>query len=578
MTVMEKLIRPLGLTPIALAVLAQAGCQPPAGPQAQAPIRTPADLARHSEEFTRRIEKVTDGVYVAIGYGLANSIMLEGSDGIIIVDTMETVEEGQGVLAAFREITDKPVKAIIYTHNHADHVMGARAFSDDPDLPVYAHASTADYIDRILNVLRPVITVRSMRMFGNYLDQAGLVNAGIGPRLGIDPGDSVGILRPNRVFDDALEDEVAGIRFRLEHAPGETSDQLLVWLADRKVLLSGDNLYKAFPNLYTIRGTPYRDVLAWIDSLDRMRELAPEHLVPSHTGPISGQANIQSVLLQYRDAIQYVHDQTIRGINRGMTPDELVATVRLPETLAASPYLQEFYGTVAWSVRSIFDGNLGWFDGNPSRLQPLPPQEHAQRLAALAGGQQALRERAVQAAGEGDHQWFLELSDALLRLQPEDPGIRQLRVQALRALGERQSNPNARHYYLTTALELEQGLQIGRDNTTDLQTLGSFPMAGFFRGLAVNLNPAKSRGKDIRVGFRFPDTGETWSVHVRNQIAETRPGLPANPDFLVSVDAIIWKAMLAGQRNAALTIASDMEIQGGTMGFLGFMGLFRDQD
>jgi len=575
---MEKLIRPLGLTPIALAVLAQAGCQPPAGPQAQAPIRTPADLARHSEEFTRRIEKVTDGVYVAIGYGLANSIMLEGSDGIIIVDTMETVEEGQGVLAAFREITDKPVKAIIYTHNHADHVMGARAFSDDPDLPVYAHASTADYIDRILNVLRPVITVRSMRMFGNYLDQAGLVNAGIGPRLGIDPGDSVGILRPNRVFDDALEDEVAGIRFRLEHAPGETSDQLLVWLADRKVLLSGDNLYKAFPNLYTIRGTPYRDVLAWIDSLDRMRELAPEHLVPSHTGPISGQANIQSVLLQYRDAIQYVHDQTIRGINRGMTPDELVATVRLPETLAASPYLQEFYGTVAWSVRSIFDGNLGWFDGNPSRLQPLPPQEHAQRLAALAGGQQALRERAVQAAGEGDHQWFLELSDALLRLQPEDPGIRQLRVQALRALGERQSNPNARHYYLTTALELEQGLQIGRDNTTDLQTLGSFPMAGFFRGLAVNLNPAKSRGKDIRVGFRFPDTGETWSVHVRNQIAETHPGLPANPDFLVSVDAIIWKAMLAGQRNAALTIASDMEIQGGTMGFLGFMGLFRDQD
>jgi alkyl sulfatase BDS1-like metallo-beta-lactamase superfamily hydrolase len=571
---MRELIRPLP----ALAAMALTACQPSPETPPQAPVSAPADLARHSAEFTRRVVEVTDGVHVAIGYGLANSIMLEGSDGIIIVDTMETVEEGRSVLAAFREITSKPVRAIIYTHNHADHVMGARAFGDDPDLPVYAHASTAGHIDRILNVLRPIITVRSMRMFGNYLDPAGLVNAGIGPRLGLDPGDSVGILRPNRVFEDVLEDEVAGIRFRLEHAPGETSDQLLVWLPQNKVLLSGDNLYKAFPNLYTIRGTAYRDVLGWIGSLDRMRELAPEHLVPSHTGPLSGVQQIQSVLLDYRDAIQFVHDQTIRGINHGMTPDELVEVVRLPANLAASPYLQEFYGTVPWSVRSIFDGNLGWFDGNPTTLNPLPPTQHAQHLAALAGGEQALREHAHEAARKGDHQWLLELSDALLQLRPGDAEIRQRRSQALRALGESQANPNARHYYLSSALELEQDLQIGRDNTTDLQTLASFPMAGFFRGLAVNLNPEKSRGKDIQVGFRFPDTGETWSVHVRNQIADTRPGLPPNPELTVSVDSLVWKAMLAGQRNAALTIASDMEIQGSTMAFLGFMGLFRDQD
>jgi len=571
---MRGLIRPLP----ALAAVVLTACQPSPETPPQAPVNAPADLARHSAEFTRRVVQVTDGVHVAIGYGLANSIMLEGSDGIIIVDTMETVEEGRSVLAAFREITGKPVKAIIYTHNHADHVMGARAFGDDPDLPVYAHASTAAHIDRILNVLRPIITVRSLRMFGNYLDQAGLVNAGIGPRLGLDPGDSVGILRPNRVFEDALEDEVAGIRFRLEHAPGETSDQLLVWLPQHKVLLSGDNLYKAFPNLYTIRGTPYRDVLGWIGSLDRMRELAPEHLVPSHTGPLSGAQRIQSVLLEYRDAIQFVHDQTIRGINRGMTPDELVEVVRLPTNLAASPYLQEFYGTVPWSVRSIFDGNLGWFDGNPTSLYPLPPGKRARHLAALAGGEQALREHAFEAARKGDHQWLLELSDALLQLRPGDAEIRQLRVRALRALGESQANPNARHYYLSSALELEQDLKIGRDNTTDLQTLASFPMAGFFRGLAVNLNPEKSRGKDIRVAFRFPDTGETWSVHVRNQIADTRPGLMSDPDLTVSVDSLVWKAMLAGQRNAALTIASDMEIQGSTMAFLGFMGLFRDQD
>jgi alkyl sulfatase BDS1-like metallo-beta-lactamase superfamily hydrolase len=560
---------------IVLALLAAAGCDSSPQPVSFAGIETPADLARHSGEFAQRIVEVTDGVHVAIGYGLANAILIEGADGAIVVDTLSSMDEGRAVREAFREITGKPVRALIYTHNHADHIMGARAFADSPDIPVYAHATTTAHIDRVLNILRPVLTARSQRMFGSYLDPAGLVNAGIGPRLGLGPDSEIGILRPTHVFDDALETEIAGIRLRLEHAPGETDDQILVWLPDRRVLLPGDNIYKAFPNLYTIRGTGYRNVRAWVASLDRMRQLAPEHLVPSHTRPLSGAEDIQAVLTDYRDAIQFVHDQTIRGMNQGLTADELASRIALPGHLAASPWLQEFYGTVTWSVRNIFSGHLGWFDGNPTRLYPLPPRDEAARWANLAGGYEPLLAAAETALARNDYQWVLEITDRLLRLDPSDPRPRNARVTALTALGELQGNPNARHYYLTTAAELGDGLTLGQIGVADAETLRDLPMGGFFQSLSVNLDAEKSAETLQSASFAFPDSGEQWSVIVRRGVAEIREGELADADFRVAVDSLVWKQMLAGTRNPAMTVATDMDIEGGRVAFLEFLSMFR---
>ena len=335
-------------------------------------------LAAQSDLFERRVVEVTDGVHVAIGFGLANSILIEGTDGSIIVDAMGSVESARAVKAAFDRITSKPIRAIIYTHNHADHVFGGKGFVEDPDragVEILAHETTEYYIDRVVGILRPVLSRRSSRMFGSSLDRGehGMVNCGIGPALEIHPDATLGLLRPTRTFADRLELTIAGVELHLVHAPGETNDQLFVWLPEARVLLPGDNVYRAFPNLYTIRGTLYRDVLEWAHSIDAMRALRPAHLVPSHTEPISGEAEIDGILLAYRDAIQFVHDQTIRGINRGRTPDELVLDVELPPHLANHPYLQELYGTVEWSVRAIYTGYLGWFDGNAATLSPVPP-------------------------------------------------------------------------------------------------------------------------------------------------------------------------------------------------------------
>ena len=536
-------------------------------------------LREHTKIFERGIEKVGDNVYVAIGFGLANSIMIEGDDGLIIVDTMESCEAAAEVLAEFRKISHKPVKAIIYTHNHADHIFGAEVFAQGKDVEIYAHETTAYYVERLVSKMRIVIDMRSMRMFGNYLDEKGLVNCGIGPFLAFNSNSTLGYLPPTKTFSDTLSAKVAGITFQLVHAPGETNDQLFVWLPDQRVMLPGDNFYWTFPNLYTIRGTPYRSMQQWYQSLDKIRDKKPEYLVPSHTRPIIGAEKIETILRDYRDAIQFVHDQAIRGINMGMTPDELAEYVKLPPHLADAPYLQPFYGKVSWSVRSVFSGNLGWFDGDSATLQPLTRKEMAQLMVRLAGSETALLKHAQDALASDEYQTALELSGYLVWLNPDSRPARDIRIKALIALGEREGNPNARHYYLTEALEIRDGFIAQADAKPKPKQVHSFPLEGYFDLLAVNLDPFASADVDERVGIMFPDAGKAYVIHVRRGVAEIRPCEFSEFDvqefdIKVVADSKAFKEMLAKIKNPVVALAGFEYENGNTIAFAKFLKMF----
>ncbi|HBZ49465.1 MAG TPA: MBL fold metallo-hydrolase, partial [Halieaceae bacterium] len=252
-----------------------------------APVTGLAALEQHSAIFTPRVENPAAGVYVAIGYALANSILIEGEGGAIVVDTTESRGAAEAVLRAFREVSDAPIRAIIYTHNHADHIMGASVFTDGKPIPIYAHAALPEKVSKVVNVLQSTVETNAMRMFGEQLAAGGerVINDGIGPELrqiGASDGlGAVGYVPPTHLVSDELSVTIAGVNLVLLHAPGETDDQLVVWLPDQRVLLAADNIYKAFPNLYTIRGTSYRDVRQWSDTLRKMASLRAEVLVPS---------------------------------------------------------------------------------------------------------------------------------------------------------------------------------------------------------------------------------------------------------------------------------------------------------
>ena len=573
---MKKYTASIYLIVIAIGLVLVCACSKGKSPEPLT-VGTDPDLAAHSAEFRQEVVKVTDGVYVAIGFGLANCILLEGDDGVVIVDAMESVEAAVPVKEAFSKITSKPVKAIIYTHYHPDHTNGATVMAGDDNPAIYSHATTSFYMDRIATITRETTYRRAMRQFGTLLPEGGIINAGIGQRLEFDESKTLGMLAPSKTFSgDRFNLEIAGLKLILFYAPGETPDQIFIWMPEKKVLLPADNYYKSFPNLYAIRGTAYRDVKRWVDSIDKMRALEPEFLVPQHTRPITGAEEIYQTLTNYRDAIQFVHDQTIRWMNKGLTPMEIVEKVKLPPHLARQPYLHEYYGTVAWSVRAIFDGYLGWFGGNATDLFPLPLKERARRFADLAGGEQALLGRAQQALAGQDYQWALELTDQLLQLSPESGEVRKLKAAALKALGSRQIAATARNYYLTQALEVEGQLHIGMMKIPDKSLLKKLQVADIFNAMAIKLNPEKSIAVDTVAGFRFPDTGEAFSVHVRRGVAEIRPQFPENPDISLTVDSTVWKEVVTGFLNPAIALVKDVDKEGGIVEIVKFLKLFDD--
>ena len=420
------------------------------------------DLIEHSKEFEQQVLSFdTPGgkIHFAIGFGIANSIMVEGEEGNIIIDAADSVYEAEKIYSLFRQKNSNPIKAVIYTHNHGDHTFGAAYYltTQDEKPRIISHEDTDYYVQRIMGILNPIITSRSTRMSGTTLSEKDLINVGIGPRLNVSKSPT-GYIKPDLTFDDHLKINIAGIEIELFHAPGETNDQIFVWLPNHKSLMPGDNIYKTFPNLYTIRGTTHRDVKGWINSLDHMKTFNSEFLFPSHTKPIIGQEKIQDALNIYRDAIQYIHDQTIRLMNQGLYPDEIAEVIELPKNIADSPYLYEFYGTVRWSVKSIFNGYLGWFSGNPSELDPLSRKEKALRISKLAGGENALLEELKTAVKDNDMQWALELSDHLIALDYFIDEVKNLRFEALIYEGSRSSNPNKSNYFLTSALNLMKKL------------------------------------------------------------------------------------------------------------------------
>ena len=428
-------------------------------------MQTHPELKAHPEYFSKAIVQLADNVYQAFGFAASNVYMIVGDSGLVIIDTSESTGAAENILAEFRKITDLPIKTIIYTHSHRDHVSGASVFaeSDNPDILASTRFSD-DFLAVASNHPIPAAAMqaRTKRQFGiglSYPDE--FIGIGVGPGDRPMKGLGQGSLPPTRRIGDEGELlNTCGLDLTLVRAPGETPDHIVVWYADKKVLFSGDNFYRSFPNLYAIRGTVYRDFDTWADTLDLLIEFNAHVLAPGHTKAIRNANEIKSVLTDYRDAITHVITQTREGMNAGFTIDQLANTVKLPEHLATKPHLREYYGRVDWSVRAYCVGTLGWFDGNPTTLGMLSPNDEAERFISLIGGVDALMKACVEARSKGDFQWALQLIDRLVFLDDSEKidvinDAKALKAELLKDIAGEQINCPARHYYLRYAKEME---------------------------------------------------------------------------------------------------------------------------
>lgn len=519
-------------------------------------------LTEHSRKMAQQVYRVTDNVYSAVGFGGANATMIVGRDGVIIVDTMESVDAAKNILAEFRKLTDKPVKAIVYTHNHTDHTMGVKAFTTEEDVKagkvdIYAHETMMNTVISNASVIAPILGLRSAYSFGVMLETGpeGKINQGLGPQMVFGQRS---FIAPTKTFKDALDVEVAGVKLRLIYAPSETDDEIVVWLPDQKLLQTAEVIQgETFPNLHTIRGTAYRDPVKWFKTIDLMRRLGAEHLVPSHGRPVSGKDKVEDLLTAYRDAIQYVHDQTVRQMNKGLTPDEIAEVVaQLPPHLANHPWLGEFYGTVKHSVRQIYQGYLGWFNGDPTTLDPTPRAEQAKRYVALMGGRDAVLKAAQTAADNGDHQWAAELLTHLIRLNPNDQEACKRKAHALRQLAYKTQNTNWRNWYITSARELDGTMNkaVAAGAMSSLaapEIMQQLPPGKFFEALTVRLDPLKSADVHLTAAFRITDTAQSYALEIRRGVAQLHEMAPPSAEVTLHLTQAQMQRIIARQTTFA---------------------------
>jgi glyoxylase-like metal-dependent hydrolase (beta-lactamase superfamily II)/SAM-dependent methyltransferase len=387
--------------------------------------------------------RVTDRIYCATGYAISNVLYVITGTSVVVIDTTESAAAARACFEEFRKICPLPVSHIIYTHFHGDHIRGAKVFCT-PSTQVIAHKRLPEevaYITRMLPYRKRVTALQ----FGFHLkpEQRGvtLLNE---PESGYVP--------PDVLFEDQYKFREGDLTFELYHTQGETVDHLMVWVPEERALFPGDLYYSAFPMLSNPM-RPDRPVLNWAESLERMRALHPEYLIPSHSKPVSRAAEIDSVLANYTRAIRFVHDETVKRINEGLPLEEIRRQVRLPDDLASLPYLEERYGKVGWAVNGVFRQHTGWFSFNASDLNP-GPREHFQRaLVEAAGSAAALVRRARQALREGEDQLVLELTDVVMGVCPHHQGACRMRLRALRRLADASRNGIEQNIYQTAVNE-----------------------------------------------------------------------------------------------------------------------------
>ncbi|TWU24842.1 Hydroxyacylglutathione hydrolase [Novipirellula galeiformis] len=421
-------------------------------------------LRKQNAQFTEQIVNVADNVYTAVGFSVSNVSMIVGDDGVVIVDTGMTRDDAERIVTEFRKISDKPVKAIIFTHSHGDHTGGVTAFLGAERPQIWAHKNFGSEYRPLTAAGVTFQSVRAARQAGFKLPPEQRINNGVAPVRYPKSGGHAFASATEATPSHFLEAErqtinVGGVELELVSSPGETNDELYVWYPAGKALFAGDNFYRSFPNLYAIRGTPNRSVRLWAESLSKLANNNAVALVGGHTQPVLGADEVKQVLGDYRDAVQFIHDKTVEGMNKGMTPDELVEYVQLPEELASKEYLQPFYGHPEWGVRTIFSQYFGWFDGNPSNLFRLSLKSEAEHVAKLAGGTDKLLAAAKEALAADDNQWAAQLADHLLAIDQDNVAAKEIKADALTKLASNMVNATARNYYLTVARELRESIR-----------------------------------------------------------------------------------------------------------------------
>ena len=552
----------------------------------KAPATVNPSLWRHAQLNAQTgLFKVTDGIYQLRGFDIANMTLIEGKSGWIVVDPLTSKESASVALAfARKQLGDKSVTAIVFTHSHGDHFGGALGVVSAKDaaqskLPIVAPEGFVEEATSENILVGTGMARRSIYQFGRDLERSpkGSVDTGLGKTVVYG---AVGILQPTVLITKPSQEMVLdGVRFVFHNVPGaEAPAELTFNIPDRKAYGGAENLAQTMHNLLPVRGAKVRDALRWAgymqQALDELGDT--EVYFGQHNWPIWGNARIRQFITQHRDVYKYTHDQTVRLLNAGYTPREIAETVQLPPSLSSTLGTRGYYGDLRHNVKAVYQFYIGAYDGNPANLNPHPPQESAKRYLELIGGADKAVAAAQTAFDKGDYRWAAELLNHAVFGQPDHKGAKELLARTYEQMGYQAEAATWRNSYLTAAAELRNGPpKKGLSRALVIDMLAQTPTERFLEAMAAGLNGPDAVGKDFKINLVFTDTKESYVLWIENAVLHHKAAAPASDaNATLSLTKDIFIKMMAGTAGAKDTLLSDdLKVTGSRIDLVRFFGL-----
>ena len=534
--------------------------------------------------------EVTPGVYQVRGLDLANMTLVESDSGVIVIDTLTCMESARAALELyFAHRGRKPVQAVIFTHCHVDHYGGVKGVVSEQQVasgavPIIAPHGFIEHAISENVIAGAAMLRRAAYQFGPLLPPGprGQVDAGLGKTTA---RGTVTLLAPNvSIMQTGEKRTIDGLEFVFQMAPGsEAPAEMHMFIPRYRCLNMAENATHLFHNLLPFRGAEVRDPLAWSRYLNEAIEMfagETDVLVGQHHWPVWSRARVKTYLAKHRDLYKYVHDQTLRLINQGLTAPEIAEELKLPPSLAQEWHNRDYYGALKHNIRAIYQKYLGWYDANPARLDPLPPVETAKKDIAYMGGAEAVLARARNDFEAGEYRWVADVTNRLVFADPANKEARALCADAFEQLGYLAESATWRNSYLFGALELRKGVMAAALNARNMDSIGAMPTPLFFDFLGVRLNGPKADGKRIVVNWTFTDTNETYTLWLENSALNHVAGRHA-PDAQASLTLprAVLTDIMRGRASFPVAIgAGQIQLSGDPKVLLELFGLFDEFD
>ena len=481
--------------------------------------------------------EVTDRVWQVRGYDISNITFIAGDHGWIVIDPLTSVETASMALELVNQhLGARPVVAVIYTHSHLDHFAGVDGVTtrEDVDAGRCRVIAPKGFLQEAVSenvIAGPAMLRRSLYMFGPLLPTGprGQVDAGLGKTT---PVGTVSLIPPTEeISETGTELDLDGVRVVFQMTPGtEAPAEMNFHFPDLRLLCMAENCTHTMHNLLTPRGALVRDALAWSKYINESIDLfagESDICFASHHWPRFGADDVKAFLVQQRDLYRWLHDQTMRLANRGLTPVEIAEELDLAPELESEFHVRGYYGTVNHNVKAVYQRYLGWFDGNPANLHPHPPERTATKLVEYMGGAEAVLERARADFDAGDFRWVAQVVNHVVFADPDNDDARALQADALEQLGYRAESAVWRNFYLSAAGALRPGpLHIGNTELGGLAPAMTTEM--LFDAIAVRLVPARLEGVSGSVNWEITDRGERHVAGVSNRTLFHSPGRHAD--------------------------------------------------